>query len=541
MKQSRTLIAVLLLLLPLAAPAQEPAAADPLKLSFDQARQKYEAGDFQAVVGLLEPFKAEPSLPPPFYAVLGGAYIELGRFAEAQALLDPVAAGDAAGAPLLFNAARAAFALKQEDKAEEYLRRAVDKAPQSIAARALGLRYGRQGKVLEAYKLLRPWANAYPGDQEARLAAAFCALELGRGSEAETLLSDLPQDHPQVRVLWARLLLSKGDPHGAISMLSPLAAAPPAEVEHDLRWTLGEARVQIGEAAAAVELLEGHTGDDPDLALLLAQAHQQTGSPEKVLATLKPFVDRLPDPAGAEAARMEPAALALHAAIALEHARALVAGGRWTEAVTVLEKAAALDGSNPAIWQVYGQALAGAGRREEAQKALATFQERAKAAPVKDRSGTGDDPTAGALAEAGRLAAEGQGDRALEVIRRERDIAADDLRPRMMEVHLLLTLKRFAEALQAAEETLALAPGNADAHYQRGVVNLALNKRTEAERDFRQALSILPDHLAALNDLAVLLIAEGRKPEARELLQKVLALKPDDAMARANLQSLESQ
>ncbi|HEX5720247.1 MAG TPA: tetratricopeptide repeat protein [Thermoanaerobaculia bacterium] len=537
MRYRRTLIAVLLPILPLAALAQKPPAGD-LQQRFTQARQKYEEQDFKGVVDLLEPYKAKTTLPPPVFTMLGGAYIELGRFQEAQAILDPIAAGEAAGPPLLFNAARAAFALKQEAKGEAYLQRAAAKSPQSIAARALGLRYGRQGKVLDAYKLLRPWAKEYPDDREARLAAAFCAVELGRGpEEIEELLSGLPQDLPQVSVLRARFLLSQGDPRGAIAMLAPLEAAPPKEVEHDLRWTLGEARVQVGEAAGAVAVLEGHVGDDPELALLLAQAHQQTGSPEKVLATLKPFVDRLPDPA-----KSDTASRALYASIALEHARALVAGGRWAEAVTVLEKAAALDESSPTIWQVYGQALAGAGRREEAQKALARFQELSKAAAGKSKpKQPGQEPTDIALSEAARLSAAGQADKALEVIRREREVAADDLRLRFMEVQLLLILKRFDEASKAAEETLKLAPGNPDAIYQRGAVNLALNKRAEAERDFRQALAVLPEHLAALNDLAVLLIAEGRKPEAKELLQKVLSLRPDDATAKANLQSLEGR
>jgi tetratricopeptide (TPR) repeat protein len=541
MRYRRTLIAVLFPILPLAALAQEapPAAptTDDLQQRFVQARQKYEAQDYKGVVDLLEPYKADSTRPPQFFTVLGGAYIELGRFQEAQAILDPIAAGEAAGPPLLFNAARAAFALKQEAKGEAYLQRAAAKSPQSIAARALGLRYGRQGKVLDAYKLLRPWAKDHPDDREARLAAAFCAVELGRGpEEIEELLSGLPQDLPQVIVLRGRFRLAQGDPRGAIAVLAPLEAAPPKEVEHDLRWTLGEARVQVGEAAGAVAVLEGHVGDDPDLGLLLAQAHQQMGNPDKVLATLKPFVERLPDPA-----KTEPAARKLYGSIALEHARALVAGGRWAEALPVLERAAALDESNPTIWQVYGQALAGAGRREEAQKALAKFQELSQATAGRSKKQPGEEPTEVALSEAARLSAAGQADKALEVIRREREVAADDLRLRFTEVQLLLILKRFDEASKAAEETLKLAPGNPDAIYQRGAVNLALNKRAEAERDFRQALAVLPEHLAALNDLAVLLIAEGRKPEAKELLQKVLSLRPDDPMAKANLQSLEGR
>lgn len=493
-----------LLFLAAGAAAQQPTAED-LQRRFQEARQKLEAGDHQGVVALLEPFKSNPATPPPFLTLLGAAYIELGRFQEAQAVLDPAAAKETAGPPLLFNAGRAAIALGQEEKGEAYLKRAIALSPQSLAARALGLRYGRQGKVVEAYQLLRPWAQSHPEDDEVRLAAAFCAIELGRGAEAEPLLEGLPADRPQVRLLRARLLLSRGDPRGAISALAPLEASPPKEIDRDLRWVLGEARMRVGEAAGAVTLLEGHTGDDPVLALLLAQAHQQTGSPEKVLATLKPFVDAIPDPA-----RVEPALRSINAAMALEYGRALVAGTRWPEAVTVLQKATTLDPSNVPAWQVLGQALAGAGRRDEARQALAKFQELSRSIPQPDAAAPPtDDPTERVLAEAARLAAAGQADQALALLQREQQLAPNEPRTRLMEARILLAGKRLDAAARAADAALALSP------------------RT-----------LQPEHLATLNDLAAQLIAQNKKEAARGLLRKLLAVKPDDPAARASLQSL---
>jgi Flp pilus assembly protein TadD len=70
----------------------------------------------------------------------------------------------------------------------------------------------------------------------------------------------------------------------------------------------------------------------------------------------------------------------------LEYGRALIAGARWPEAVTVLEKATSLNPANLPALQTLGQALAGAGRRDEAQKVLAKFQELSKNAPRKDAS-----------------------------------------------------------------------------------------------------------------------------------------------------------
>jgi Flp pilus assembly protein TadD len=370
---------LVLFVLPVLSPLHAQDEIDPQK-NFDQAVQKYRAGDYKAVVDLLAPLHPDATAPPPLLTLLGGAYIELGQFDEAQAVLDPAAATDTAGPALLFNAARAAFAKKQDAKGEIYLKRAVAKAPGSLAARALGLRYGRQGRIAEAWPLLQPWAQAHPDDGDVRLAAAFCAIQLGRGSDAETLLAGLPEDNPQVRLLRARLLLSRGDPRGAVALLGPLEAAPPKEIDRDLRWVLGEAHLELGEGAKAVALLEGHTGDDADMALLLGQSYQQTGAPDKVLTVLKPFVDRLP--AGPEDLAEDRRSVS--ALIALEYGRALITSARWLEAVTVLQKSTAFNPTNPAAFQVLGQALNGAGRRDEAQAALQKFQELSKNAPQKN-------------------------------------------------------------------------------------------------------------------------------------------------------------
>lgn len=370
------LVCVLALLLPVSARAQDPQ----LSAKFQEAYQKFTGRDYAGVLALLEPLRGRPDTPHPMLALLGATYLELNRASDALALLDPVAQTPEAGPALLYNAARAAIAVGQAEKAEQYLERAVRKLPEGQAARALGLRRGRQGRFDEAWQVLGPWIKAHPDDEEARLAAVFAALELGRAAEAEALLAGASKDNPRARLLQGRLLLVKGDPKGAIEALKPLAAGPPPpppEIERDLRGFLGEAYVRVGQAAEAVALLQGRTGDDLGLTLLLAQALQQTGEPERVLAAVKPVLEPLPD-----AATIEPARRPVYAALALEQGRALIAGttagARWPEAVAALQWATQLDPSNLPAWQVLGQALAGAGRRDEARAALAKFQELSK-------------------------------------------------------------------------------------------------------------------------------------------------------------------
>lgn len=360
----------LLLVLAAVAGAQAPDQPGPLAAPFVEAYRRYAAGDPAGAVGILEPLGERVAQNPQTASLLAAAYLDLGRAADAAALLDPLAAQPAAGPAVLFNAARAALALGQQGRADELLARAVAKEPASQAARALGLRRGRQGRYEEAYQLLQPWLAAHPDDHEARLARAFAAQETGRHLEVGELLAPLPADRPEVTLLAARALLSQGKPHDVIAQLTPLAAAPPPALERDLRWTLGEALLQIGQASAAVDLLAGETGNDPALTLKLLQAYQQAGQPEQVLIAGAPFA-----PALADLGSIAPEARATFAGIALEQGRALAAGRRWPEAVVALQASTTLDPARPVGWQLLAQALRGAGRAEESAAALARFQE----------------------------------------------------------------------------------------------------------------------------------------------------------------------
>lgn len=142
-------------------------------------------------------------------------------------------------------------------------------APPSLDdARSQGMQLARQGNWLEAYKKLRPWAQAHPDDAQARMAAAYAAVRLQRTFEAERLLSDLPQSEPRVRILWAELLLTQGNPWGALDMLKPLEKSPPPELERDLRRLLDLAARQASgpPPAAPVDPVERTIAQAAELA-----------------------------------------------------------------------------------------------------------------------------------------------------------------------------------------------------------------------------------------------------------------------------------
>jgi tetratricopeptide (TPR) repeat protein len=533
----RILSSVVIVLALAALPGLAQTSEQPQPPQVEQAVKKLQGGDLQGAIALLEPLRNQPGVHPAALSMLGVLYLQAGRPKDSFALLEPLADGERAGPLVLQSAARAALALGQTAKAQAYLERAVAKAPVSPASRDLGILRGSQGELAESYRLLRPWSLAHPEDEEARLSAAYGAIELDRPSEAEELLKGMAEDNPRVRLLRGRVHVIKGEPAPAIAILEPLLKGSP-QLELEVRRYLAEAHIALAESAAAIALLQGKAGDDPSLALLLSRAHYQAGNTAEALADLEPFArDLLSKEPAAEREKK------LTAGFALEYGRALVALSKWADAIPPLETTVRLDPRSLQGWQLLGRAQLAAGRRDEATRSMEKFREIQSAqkpnsirASEVERGET--DPTGRNLQKALDLAAAGQTDEALALIRQEIGLAPTDPRPRPAEITVLLTAKRPQEALTAAESALRAEPGNPDFRYLRGAVRMALRQLPGAEQDFRQVLQLKPDHVATMNDLAVLLISTGRQEEARALLRKVLEIRPGDATAAANLKAL---
>ncbi len=529
------LFPILLLALPL--PAQTPPQQTPPEVT--QALQKYQAKDLKGAIAVLEPLRAKKGSPPAALALLGTLYLEAGRPKDSLAVLGPLADGGAAGPVILHTAARAALAVGDRAKAEAYLEKAVEKAPGSPAARDLGLLKGSTGRITESYRLLLPWAKAHPEDQEARLSAAYGAIELDRLPEAQELLAGLPQDDPRVRLLSARLQLLLQKPREAIAGLEPLLEKAPPGLDLSIRHYLAEAHLAMGQSSEAIAVLEGKVGNDPAMALLMGRAQYRAGNPADAVTVLEPFADKA---LGTEPAT--PAEQRFAASFAREYGQALVATSDWAGAIGVLGKATRYDPQNLQAWQLLGRAQLASGNREEGAKSMARVRdlqnaEKSNTAKVNEQERYAKDPTGRSLEDARKLVVAGRIDEALALIRQEIDLAPTDPRPRAFEVTTLIGAKRTDEALKSVERALAGAPGNPDLLYLRGAVRMNLNDLAAAEKDYRQVLAAQPGHVAAMNDLAVLLISDGRKDEARELLKKVLEIRPGDPLAAANLKGLE--
>jgi len=523
-------------------------ALTPLEKSLQEAVKLVTEHHTAAAVDKLRAIQKDPAVTPPMLSLIGALYVQLDKPQEALAVLKPLADPEDAEPAVLYNAGQAALLAGQVDLGKVYLTRSVIKEPASPATRELGMLTARQGHLVEAYSMLRPWVLRKPSDIEARLVACNLAVQLERGDDAIQLLSGLPDSDPAIRLLRGKALVLKKDGPGAVALLKPLLTSHPQGMDLEVRRSLAEAQLLAGQPAEAIKLIDGKTAGRPALVLLLARAQRKAGNAAAAAATLKPLADKLP--ANADAiGDPRPAA-----GIAMEYGALLVDAGKPAEAVPFYQKSTGYYPRNPETWKGLARALDAAGRKPEAQKALAQAAEVAKpparptaaAAPGTPNPATAapaaaaEPPLSPGLQKAIELMGQGKPEPALAAVRQEAAISKDP-RARMLEVRLLLSLKRPEEALKAAEAALAAAPNSPDYLYLRGASQMALQHLSSAEQDFRKTLLLQPRHLPAMDDLAVLLLRTNKKDEARKLLQQVLQINPQDKVAAANLERLNTE
>ena len=513
-------------------PAVQPNPDAMLSEAGQEAYQLLQSGDQAGALARLDAAHQAGETTLVDKSLLGTLLMESGRAQEAYDILSKVA-GSSTDPALLFNAGRAALAVGQVEQGMGWLEQSADAVPVSPAGRALGMAFAQQMRCLESLQYLRPWLEAQRGDREARTIAAMCALELRRTQDATALLEGLPTSEPRIGILRAQLLIQQSDPLSALVILEPLLENHPPEMSADVHRMTTEAYLNSGRAKDAVDLLAGLPQRGPRLTLLYAEALYRTGDLDTALAELKPV---------AEAAINQEATHPLVVHAMSDYGRILVASGRAEEGLPFLQRASELQPDHIKTWKALGEALTAAGRRDEARTALETFRKlQTEQSEERHQAELAlKDPTGQILAEARQAAVAGDHEKALRQLRQEIAISPDDIRPHLLYVQILLASERTAEAVAAAESTLASFPDNPDAAYQLGAMRMVAGDQDAAVQSFRRALELDPNHVATLNDLAVLLATRGEKGEAVALAQRLVQAKPDDAKAKELLAAIQS-
>ena len=492
-----------------------------------------QSGDLPGAIEILEAFCAEGNAPDAAFGALGALHLEAGNPEKALEVLLPLSRRSRPDPAVLFNTGRAAEALGRFTDAVAFYRRSVTIDGFSPAVRALGMLLGRLGRSEESYDLLRTWLEANTNDHSARIAAAAGAVDLGLPDDAESLIEDLPPDAPAIRLLRGRILLRRDDPWGALGQLQPLAEQPPPALELDVRRSLADTWLQVGDPEAAIEQMKLIPPGDPSDTVQLASAYSQAGRLQDAIDTLAPLADPL---VGSEPPE-NPGSLALN--VLIDYGRYLQAAGDVERALSFLQLAAEIGPDFAEAFEALADGFEANGRPDEAAAAHARYEALTATPPPGrtrfDIAADADDQLGQEIREALELAFSGEVERALERLDQQLAQAPGDPRAAYVRSSILLQSGRAEEALAAADRALEIAPARADGMYQRGVVLMALQRFQEAEDMFRRALDITPEHPAVLSDYAALLMSTARSDEAANLLARLLEQRPGDSRVLAML------
>ena len=368
----------------------------------------------------------------------------------------------------------------------------------------------------------------------------------------------------------ARAKAERGDRADAIRDLERLLESPDAPVI--ARELLGALYLQAGRPGDALALLEPLTeGDAPDPVVLfnVARALHDLGRTQEGERYLVRSVElaprsratvqlaRLRAGAGAhnEAVRLlEPMAVGAVAealerddpGMALEvttvFASALLELGERQRAVPHLERVTRLAPSQPGAWERLGKVLVELDRPDEAYATLSRAQSLAESQRAAEIEGAARAERL--LREAKALQGSGRLEEALAAVRQAQEAAPREPDAWLLEVRLLIDLRRDDEALHAAERLVTRTSGHqgsgsafvaTEALFLRASARLAVRDPESAEEDFRRVLEKRPDHSAAINSLALILMFTDRLEEAEALLLELLADSPGDPIAMENL------
>jgi tetratricopeptide (TPR) repeat protein len=135
----------------------------------------------------------------------------------------------------------------------------------------------------------------------------------------------------------------------------------------------------------------------------------------------------------------------------------------------------------------------------------------------------------------------GRGDQALAAMGKAAALAPDDAQTHYNLGILFKQAQMLPQAEAAYRRALELAPGDANAHYNLAKLLHEGRRLAEAESAYRRVLHLRPADAHALYNLGVLLQQTLQLPAAEAAYRRALELRPDDAAAHLSLGKLLTQ
>lgn len=301
--------------------------------------------------------------------LLSNAYQAAGRFDEAAAVLEELLAARPEFVRGHVTAASFYESANRWADAARHWALAADRRPSAAYRLNEGLAWLNGGSLQPARTALQQAVEAEPGEIAAWYLLAVVEGRLGNADAAESAAARIAAIDPDdARGLLARTqaLSARQDYQGIVDLLAPRVQAPePSDLRNGMFTRLVNELVTAYEAAgnssAAIAVLERARQRDENLVFALAAAYERHDRIDEAEQTFRDLIADEPDHAGA-----------------LNYLGYMLAerGVKLDEAVSLVQRALAIDANNPAYLDSLGWAYFKLGNYTEARDPL----ERAAAA-----------------------------------------------------------------------------------------------------------------------------------------------------------------
>ncbi len=473
-----------------------------------------------------------------------------------------------------------------KDKARALLERAVEKNPTTVDLRlVLAQIYAQENKPAETEALLLKLVQLKPGDRAHRMRLAQFYAQTGQIDAGENTLRHaikaLPQDRA-IKLALIDFLAARRSRDAAEKELQQMVAAEPADTE--LKFALARFYESAQQGDKAEAIYKGVIGTEKlgpmglsarnRLAALRAQRGDVSGAlglADEVLAKSPRDDDALLMRSNIELTRKDPrSAIADLRAVLRDQpnatgvlrilARAHLANGEPAVAEETMRRAVDSNPKDSALALELAQLLVQLGKPEQAKPILANMVKQqpdnlaALDAQYKVSIRTNDLAAAEAAAEGivatrpkaaigyfykGMVAeAEKRIDDALLLYGQAVDFEPEARDPLQAQMRVLVTHKRFDEAIKRADALAAINPNNPFGPEAKGDLLLSKQRYEEALIAFNEAIRRAPKSGSGYRGVALVQMDQGNRDAAVATLRKAISLvdQPDTiAMQLASL------
>jgi len=435
---------------------------------------------------------------------------------------------------LLLEAARLDGEHRCEEAEGAYRKALAGRAPSAAFSNNFGNHFVACGQPEQAREWFERVLQANPSHANANLQLARIQVDQKHGAEALAHLKRVSDSGPPVQLLRAEALQLSGQKAAASAILKTLGD----KQDPQLLFALGLACARMArydEAEAAFNRVLASYPQEFDVLLNLGRAAARAGHHERAQHALE------------AALRIQPGSADALLELGLSHA----ARQDYSRAVFLLAQASERAPNRPEVLLALARAAEGAAYYGDAALAYDRYLQLRPAdeAAIRDRAlvwGLSEARLSEGIKELESYVrkhpsdAIGHFDLAQLVWRTDPDRAIRELTAAVRADGMLVSarlakgwlLYRMGKAAEALPELLAAkraSPGDARVAAQLGVVYLALDRLSDAEKSLREALTLAPDTPEALLHLGRCLMAMERTEEAQVVLDQFQKSRPQTA------------